>query len=201
MLRTTDMEPLIWKIFVSLGVPGLALGVLYVLFRQFKWQFPQVPRPWVGPIVVLFIVTTAGLVYAALYFWAPVRPFTRTELTGSNTRVNYDIGGKWEAKLDEYLGPQALREGRCVFDFAVSGDQVLGTVKDEGHYTREIREGKIAGDQISFTTLTEWAKSPPTIITLKGTIIGDKIDFIMQTPAWGMWDPSVQRFQATRTSR
>lgn len=194
------MEPEIWKIFVSLGVPGLALGVLYMLFRQFNWQFPQVPRSWVGPIVVLFILTTAGLIYAALYFWAPVHPSTRTELTASNTRASYDISGKWEARLDSYLGPQALRQGRCVFEFAVTGEEVLGTVQDEDHPPREIREGKIAGDQISFVTLTEWDKSPPTIITLRGTIVDDRINFIMQTPSWGMYDPSIHRFQARRTS-
>ncbi len=62
------MEPDIWRIFVSLGVPGLALGVLYMLFRQFKWQFPIVPHAWVGPIIVLFIAVTGALVYSALYF-------------------------------------------------------------------------------------------------------------------------------------
>lgn len=62
-----------WRIVVSLGVPGLALGVLYMLFRRFNWQFPKVPRAWTGPIVVLFIIVIGLLVYAALYFWAPNR--------------------------------------------------------------------------------------------------------------------------------
>lgn len=56
----------IWKLFTNLGLPGLALGVFYMLFRQFKWDFPKVPRIWVGPIIVLFMVLTAAIVYIAL---------------------------------------------------------------------------------------------------------------------------------------
>jgi len=46
-------EVAIWKVFVSLGVPGVALGVFYMLFRKFHWTFPAVPKSWVGPIIVL----------------------------------------------------------------------------------------------------------------------------------------------------
>ena len=56
----------IWKVFASFGIPGLALGVYYMLFRQFKWDFPRVPRSWVGPIIVLFMLLTAAIVYRAL---------------------------------------------------------------------------------------------------------------------------------------
>lgn len=61
----------IWKIFASLGVPGLALGVLYMLFRTFKIDLPKVPRVWGGPIVVMFMFLTSGLVFSALYMWKP----------------------------------------------------------------------------------------------------------------------------------
>ena len=39
------MDP--WKLFVSLGVPGLALGIFYMLFRTFEWEFQIVPSNWV----------------------------------------------------------------------------------------------------------------------------------------------------------
>lgn len=72
------MELTAWRAFVSLGVPGLALGILYMLFRRFHWQFPEVPRVWVGPIIVLFMAITGGIVYTALENWAPVRPTVTT---------------------------------------------------------------------------------------------------------------------------
>jgi hypothetical protein len=61
----------IWKIFVSLGVPGLALGVFYMLFRTFSFKFPKVPRNWVGPIIVLFMLLTSGVIFYALTLWSP----------------------------------------------------------------------------------------------------------------------------------
>lgn len=65
------MELSVIKIVVSLGVPGLALGVFYLLFRSLKWRFPKVPRVWVGPIVTLFMLLVAVVVYHAVDLWAP----------------------------------------------------------------------------------------------------------------------------------
>ena len=65
------MNTEIWKIFVSLGVPGLALGIFFMLFKSFKWEFPKVQKKWVGPIIVLFMVLTFSLVFYALSLWAP----------------------------------------------------------------------------------------------------------------------------------
>jgi hypothetical protein len=71
-----------WLAFASLGVPGLALGVFYMLFRRFHWKFPEVSQAWVGPILVLFMGISGGLIYSALEMWAPVRP-SSTATAGS----------------------------------------------------------------------------------------------------------------------
>jgi hypothetical protein len=60
-----------WRIFASLGVPGLALGIFYMLFRAFHWDFPRVPQKWVGPLVLLFMLLTSAIVFYALTLWAP----------------------------------------------------------------------------------------------------------------------------------
>jgi len=65
------MDVDIWKIFVSLGVPGLALGIFYMLFKTFKWEFPKVPVKWVAPIIILFMLLTFSIVFYALTLWAP----------------------------------------------------------------------------------------------------------------------------------
>ena len=65
------MENNLLKIFVSLGVPGLALGVFYMLFKSFKWDFPQVPSVWVGPIIIFFMLLTSSIVFYVLTLWAP----------------------------------------------------------------------------------------------------------------------------------
>ncbi len=65
------MESKLFRIFVSLGVPGLALGIFYLLFRTFDWTFPIVPSNWVGPIIVLFMLLTSSIVFYALTLWRP----------------------------------------------------------------------------------------------------------------------------------
>ncbi len=65
------MESRLFKIFLSLGVPGLALGIFYMLFKTFNWSFPIVPTNWVGPIIILFMLLTSGIVFYALTLWKP----------------------------------------------------------------------------------------------------------------------------------
>ncbi len=74
------METRILRLLVSLGVPGVALGIFYLLFRSFKWEFAQVPAVWVGPIVVLFMVLTTSVVFYALTRWAPSKPDGATNM-------------------------------------------------------------------------------------------------------------------------
>jgi hypothetical protein len=61
----------IWETFAKFGLPGLALAVFYLLFRTFRWKFSTVPRNWVGPIVVLFMIITAIVVLLFPYLYRP----------------------------------------------------------------------------------------------------------------------------------
>ena len=65
------MESKLFKMFVSLGVPGLALGVFYMLFKKFDWNFTNVPPEWVGPIIILFMILTTGIIFYTLSLWKP----------------------------------------------------------------------------------------------------------------------------------
>lgn len=61
----------LWKVFVSLGVPGVALGVFYLLLRGMNFQFQEIPARWAGVVVVIFIIVTASVVLYTLTLWAP----------------------------------------------------------------------------------------------------------------------------------
>ncbi len=65
------MEVKLWEIFTSLGVPGVALGVLYMLFSRFNWKLPIVPKKWVGPLLLVFMFIVGGIVFYTLSIWAP----------------------------------------------------------------------------------------------------------------------------------
>lgn len=61
----------LWKVFASLGVPGVALGIFYMLYKKLDFGIPKVRQVWVGPILILFLLLTAGVVFYALTLWAP----------------------------------------------------------------------------------------------------------------------------------
>ena len=114
----------IWKLFASLGVPGVALGVLYFLFRRFKWSFPRVPQAYVGPIVILFMLLVTGIVFYALKLWAPeirnngsnysYTDSDATELPYFMTRLvtEDDLKGKSDWQLDIIRNEIFARHGR-----------------------------------------------------------------------------------------
>ena len=62
----------LWQIFASLGVPGLAFGVFYMLMRVLKWRLPAVPRGYAGPALILFMLLAAGITLAALILYRPI---------------------------------------------------------------------------------------------------------------------------------
>ena len=170
------MEETMWRLFVSLGVPGLALGVLYMLFRQFKWQFPRVPHGWVGPIITLFILVVGVLVYSALYFWALVRnsdssPGIRQSLKVPDIR----IAGNWHADVN-WDGHKA----RWEFTFEVVRDELFGTAFTWDRGLRDLRDGRIVGDQISFRIVWKNRGGEDFWTSFRGHVAAGAIEFTMQ---------------------
>ena len=68
----TNFEIEIFNILVSLGIPGVALGIAYFLFRKFSFSFPVVQKRWVGPIVILYMLFISCIVFYALSLWSPM---------------------------------------------------------------------------------------------------------------------------------
>lgn len=60
-----------WSIVTALGVPGLAIGILYMLFRKLNWRVPMLPKNWVGPTFVLFLIVVWSVVLVALFLYSP----------------------------------------------------------------------------------------------------------------------------------
>jgi hypothetical protein len=80
----------IWETFAKFGLPGLALAVFYLLFRTFRWKFSTVPRNWVGPIVVLFMIITAIVVLLFPYLYGPkgqIMPGTIPDLAAQSNLI------------------------------------------------------------------------------------------------------------------
>lgn len=69
------MEHRVFRILVTLGVPGVALGVFYLLLKSFSFEFSQIPPIFSGVIVIVFLIIVGGITLFALFRWSP--PLTK----------------------------------------------------------------------------------------------------------------------------
>jgi hypothetical protein len=65
------------KVLTVLGVPGVALGVFYLLLKDFSFSFSEVPPSLSALIAILFIAVVGSVAIYALHRWSPVRSATR----------------------------------------------------------------------------------------------------------------------------
>ncbi len=55
------MEVSIIRALVVLGVPGVALGIFYLLLRSFNFQFAKVGPEWTAIVAILFLFVVGGI--------------------------------------------------------------------------------------------------------------------------------------------
>lgn len=150
------MESKLFKIFASLGVPGLALGVFYMLFKKFNWQFPIVPTEWVGPIIVLFMLLVSGIVFYALTIYKP----SDKALAGPNGMVQVlgelDLYLKDKSqKLNNDTAKKNENEQKIIVNEARAA--VQSAINHTKHYIASKKKGKRDRD-IEKKLSDEWVK-------------------------------------------
>jgi len=67
------METKLISSLVALGVPGVALGIFYLLLRAFNFQFAQIGPGWGALIAILFLLIVGGVTLFALHLWRPTK--------------------------------------------------------------------------------------------------------------------------------
>jgi len=87
-------EATTFKIGVSLGIPGLILVIFYLLYKKFDWKFPEVPKKWVGPIIIIFLFITGFITFQALALWAPEK-----EVISDEMNIGFPEGTTFEQAL------------------------------------------------------------------------------------------------------
>ena len=82
-----------------------------------------------------------------------------------------DVSGQWSAQVPG-------RDGNMMdtaFNFKVAGEQLTGTMENQ-YGEREISDGKVSGDNISFTIHIEFNGNEVTLI-YTGKVSGNEIKF------------------------
>jgi len=87
------------------------------------------------------------------------------------TAMAADVNGKWTGQMPTRNGD--TRE--VTFNLKADGDKLTGTMGGpQGDI--EIKDGKVSGDNISFTTHLEF-NGNSFVLLFKGTVSGDQIKF------------------------
>ena len=83
-----------------------------------------------------------------------------------------DLTGKWAAEVTTRNGEKRTQ----VFNFKAEGETLTGTVVGMGGREMKIEEGKIAGDDVSFSVTAEFNGNTRKM-EYKGKVVGDQINF------------------------
>jgi opacity protein-like surface antigen len=91
-----------------------------------------------------------------------------------------DASGKWKGSFETPEGSATL-----VFDLKTAGDVLSGTVSGLAK-PAEIKDGKVQGDVITFSFVTEYQGNPLKLL-MRGQVNGEEIKFNIGTEdgGWG----------------
>jgi hypothetical protein len=96
-----------------------------------------------------------------------------------------DVSGKWTGPMEG--------GGDAVFDLKSDNNAVTGTMLGADGKAHPIVEGKLDGDNISFTVASEWQGNPVKLL-VKGKVTGEQMQVNIATDN-GYWstDATVKR--------
>ena len=105
-----------------------------------------------------------------------------------------DIAGKWQAEFDTQIGRQ-----KYLYTFRVDGDKITGIAESEiqGEKRKtELKEVKLAGDEISFVEMFDFQGTAITIL-YKGKLSVNEIKFTRQVGDFATEELVAKRVQET----
>ncbi len=97
-----------------------------------------------------------------------------------------DLGGKWEAQIPG-------RDGNTLdttFTFKVAGTQLTGTMENQ-YGERDLSDGKVSGDDLSFTVKIEIGGDEITFL-YQGKVAGNEIRFVRERKGGDLGPPRVE---------
>lgn len=106
------------------------------------------------------------------------------------------VAGKWNASVDTPQGPFQL-----VFDFAVDGDRLTGSMANDFMGATPISDGAVDGNALAFKLSFDAGPAGTMTISYEGVVDGDVMTltsrFEGEVPGGG---PAEQTFTATRVN-
>lgn len=123
------MESKILRALAVLGVPGVALGVFYLLLKQFGFEFSKIGPVASAVIVIVFLFLVGGITFFALHLWSPkkIKPIDRNYSHTQNSNDNYQKKIPSIEMLKEMIYELSNTNRRLLIEMAKSPDgQYIG---------------------------------------------------------------------------
>lgn len=92
-------------------IPGVALGIFYLLLRMFNFKFSEITPTLTAVIAILSLLIVGGITFYVLYQWAPKKSLKKKsnqekgppEPTSNNTTIMHEFKIAEEIVLQEEL--------------------------------------------------------------------------------------------------
>ena len=97
------METKLIKSLVGLGVPGVSLGVFYLLLRSLNFKFSTVGPVWTAVIVIIFLLVVGGVTLFALHRWSP-----ENKTTGNTASRDYESKNEESRAFTFHVGEEEV---------------------------------------------------------------------------------------------
>lgn len=97
--RGVNMESTFWRVVTSLGVPGLALGVFYMIYVTL--DLPPLPSDWVGPITLVYLLLAAAITFKALGPRNPTNVVTHVSDNRISSERQNALNAVWSGELKQ----------------------------------------------------------------------------------------------------
>lgn len=111
-------------------------------------------------------------------------------LLGSVRAADAGIAGKWTSEFDSQVGQQ-----KYVFEFKADGEKLTGKASSERQGQKsdvEIKAGKIAKDEVSFTETLK-IQDQEIVIEYKGKLAGDELKLHRKVGEFAEYDIVAKR--------
>ncbi len=113
------MESMFWRVVTSLGVPGLALGVFYMI--TLNLELASAPPEWVGPLIFVTLCFAAGITFYALSLGNTDNIFNRFSEDIPSDRRDALIR-TWNGTLKQ----KAREDTKVEINLKIEGKKILG---------------------------------------------------------------------------
>jgi hypothetical protein len=129
------METKFIKTLITLGIPGVALGIFYLLLRQFGFRFGEIGSIASATIAILFLLIVGGITFYALREWSPRKEVYESSAKRVLSTPSRDMIELW---IHNYPPSPKSKDGEEYHKYKDAAEQLKEQLIDKGFHNAGI---------------------------------------------------------------